>query len=309
MAEKYDIGIAGLGVMGQSLALNLERNGYSVAGYDTDGSKKDELKKRFKSKNHIADSLPDLISAIEIPRKLMMLVPAGKPVDALIHDLKPLLSENDVVIDGGNSFFEDTERRCEAFKGSGVNFIGAGISGGEEGALKGPCIMMGGSEEAYRLLEKIFTKISAHVGEEPCCDHVGTGGAGHFVKMVHNAIEYGDMQVICEAYYVLTQIFGLQASEVESIFESWNEGELGSYLMEISSEILGIADPSTNKPLIDVILDSAEQKGTGKWSIQTALDLGVAVPTLSAAVDARMVSSQKKDRTVLSTILNGPPAP
>lgn len=310
MDGTYKFGIIGLGVMGQSLALNIERNGYSVSGYDADTSRIESLRKRFENKRiNVARSLLELISSLERPRKILMMVPAGAPVDSLIKELKPFLEKDDILIDGGNSFFKDTERRINELESEGLRFIGAGISGGEEGALKGPCIMPGGSVEGYQLIEPILTKISAKVNGEPCCTYIGAGGAGHFVKMVHNAIEYGDMQIICEAYDILKNIAGMSAQEMKNVFARWNDGALNSYLMEITADILGKIDPQTDKPLVDVILDTAGQKGTGKWSAQIALDIGVAVPTLTAAVEARILSSLKKERVEASEKLTGPEPP
>jgi len=307
---KYTIGIIGLGVMGQNLALNIERNGFSVVGYDLDREKLQATEKKFAGKNAtVAYSLPDFVKALESPKKILMMVPAGKPVDAVIHDLKPHLNQGDLLIDGGNSYFKDTERRNQELMKAGILYIGTGVSGGEEGALWGPSIMPGGNPDAWHLVKPIFQTIAAKVADgTPCSQWVGPGGAGHFVKMVHNGIEYGDMQLICEAYFLMEQLLGLSPDRMHDIFARWNEGELNSYLIEITSNIMAKKDDVTGKPMIQVILDTAGQKGTGKWTSQVALDLGIPAPTIAEAVFARTLSAIKEERVAASKQLHGPRA-
>ncbi len=306
--ETQNIGIVGLGVMGHMLALNMESKGFSVAGFDLDEKKVNEIAQKVTGKNIVVtNSLQKFLESLQTPRRILLMVPAGAPVDAVINDLKPHLVKGDVLIDGGNSFFKDTERRGKALENAGIRYIGTGISGGEEGALKGPCIMPGGQSSAYRLVKPILSKIAAHVGPHSCCTYIGPGAAGHFVKMVHNGIEYGDMQTICEAYDLLKRVLNISPEELQSTFSEWNQGALNSYLMEITADILGKYDPETHKPLVDVILDAAGQKGTGKWTAQIALDLGVAAPTLAMAVEARILSAFKKERLAAAEMLEGSP--
>ncbi len=304
----YDIGLIGLGVMGQNLALNIERNGFSVIGYDVDEQKLKAAKQQFADKNAtVAFSLKQFIDALQLPRKIMMMVPAGKAVDSVIAELRRFLAPGDVVIDGGNSYFMDTERRNNDLKKDGILYIGTGVSGGEEGALWGPSIMPGGNPDAWPLVKPIFQAIAAKVPDgSPCCEWVGEGGAGHFVKMVHNGIEYGDMQMICEAYFIMEQLLGLTPKEMHDIFARWNEGELNSYLIEITSHIMSRQDPETGKPMIHVILDTAGQKGTGKWTSQVALDLGIPAQTIAEAVFARTMSALKEERVAAAKVLAGP---
>ncbi|MHB8578987.1 MAG: decarboxylating NADP(+)-dependent phosphogluconate dehydrogenase [Ignavibacteriaceae bacterium] len=306
--KKQKIGIVGLGVMGQNLALNIERHGYPVSGLDSDAEKVNKVKESFAGKDIIATTLlSEFVDSLESPKKILMMVPAGKPVDAVINELKPLLSAGDLLIDGGNSYFEDTNRRIASLKDTGILFIGTGVSGGEEGALWGPSIMPGGNPEAWQLVKPILQSIAAKVEDgTPCCDWVGSSGAGHFVKMVHNGIEYGDMQMICEAYYLMDRVLGLSPAEMHDVFSQWNEGELNSYLIEITGKIMSKKDDETGKPLIDVILDTAGQKGTGKWTSQVALDLGIPAVTIAEAVFARTVSAIKEERVSASKILTGP---
>lgn len=306
--QKQNMGIVGLGVMGQNLALNIERNGFSVAGFDSDPDKLKVLEKKFRGKQIlISYSLQDLVKNLETPKKILMMVPAGKPVDAVINDLKPLLSQGDLLIDGGNSFFLDTDRRYKELEAEGILYIGMGVSGGEEGALWGPSLMPGGNPKAWQLVKPILQSIAAKVDNgTPCCDWVGAGGAGHFVKMVHNGIEYGDMQMICEAYFLMERVLGLTPDEMHKVFAAWNEGELNSYLIEITSNIMAHKDAETGKPMINVILDTAGQKGTGKWTSQVALDLGIPAPTVAEAVFARTLSAIKEERVVASNKLTGP---
>ncbi len=306
--KKNDIGLIGLAVMGENLVMNMESKGFSVAVYNRSAEKtKAFAENKAKGKNiHPAYTLEDFVNAIESPRKIMLMVKAGEPVDKTIESLLPLLDEGDLIIDGGNSDYQDTERRSQWLENEGILFIGTGVSGGEEGALKGPSIMPGGQKEAYDLVEPIFTKISAQVNGDPCCTHIGTAGAGHFVKMVHNGIEYGDMQLITEAYLLLKNVLGMDAQQLHETFTEWNSGDLDSYLIEITADILGKTDSETGKPLVDVIMDTAGQKGTGKWTVRAALDTGVSTPTIAEAVFARIISSLKQERVEASKLLAGP---
>ncbi len=305
---KKNIGLIGLGVMGQNLALNIERNGFSVIGYDLDQEKSKATQKKFTGKNAtVAYSLQEFVEALEKPNRILMMVPAGKAVDAVINDLKPYLSKGDLLIDGGNTYFPDTERRNNDLKKDGVLYIGTGVSGGEEGALWGPSIMPGGNPEAWPMVKPIFQAIAAKVADgTPCCEWVGNGGAGHFVKMVHNGIEYGDMQMICEAYFIMEQMLGMTPEKMHDIFARWNEGELNSYLIEITGDIMAKKDAETGKSMIHVILDTAGQKGTGKWTSQVALDLGIPAQTIAEAVFARTISAIKAERVTASKQLAGP---
>jgi len=305
--DKRHLGIIGLGVMGRNLALNAESKGFSVAGFDADQQKAVQVAAQTAGKNIlVANSLAEFVGALETPRRIWVMVPAGKAVDAVLADLKPLLGTDDIVIDGGNSHFKDTERRAKDWETVGLRFFGMGVSGGEEGALHGPCLMPGGHEASYRHLEPLLTKMAAQTADGPCCTYIGPGGAGHYVKMVHNGIEYGIMQSICETYDLLRNILGLSAPEIRDIFAEWNSAELNSFLLEISLVVLGKIDPETGKPLVDLVLDTAEQKGTGKWTAQDALDLGVAVPTLTTAVLARILSGLKQERVAAAQVLRGP---
>ncbi len=301
------IGIVGLGVMGENLALNMLSHGFSVAGYDLDPAKRESFVKRTAGKPAVA--VPggvQLVAALEKPRRILMMVPAGKPVDAVIAELRPLLGPGDVLMDGGNSYFADTDRRLKALEGSGILYIGTGVSGGEEGALHGPSIMPGGNPEAWPAVKPILQAIAAKAEDgTPCAEWLGRGSAGHFVKMVHNGIEYGDMQMISEAYWLMDQLLGMKPREMSNVFAAWNEGELSSYLIGITSEILAKTDPDTGKPMVDVILDTAAQKGTGKWTAQVALDLGVPAQTVADAVFARMLSAVKDERVAASKVLIG----
>ncbi|MBP2627034.1 MAG: 6-phosphogluconate dehydrogenase, decarboxylating [Firmicutes bacterium] len=308
MDKKYDIALIGLAVMGENLVLNMASKGFNVAIYNRTISKVDEFLTQNKEYDSIggAYSVVELVGMLAKPRKIMLMVKAGKPVDAMIEELLPYLEHDDIIIDGGNSFFQDTRRRAAYLKDKGIRFFGAGVSGGEEGALKGPSMMPGGDPEAYKELEPIFTRIAAQVGGQPCCSYVGPDGAGHYVKMVHNGIEYGDMQLISEAYYIMKNVLGLSAEELHTVFSEWNQGELDSYLIEITRDIFTKQDEITGKPLVEVILDKAGQKGTGTWTSQSALDLGVATPTITEAVFARCMSAYKEERMAASDILIGP---
>ncbi|MBN1246321.1 MAG: NADP-dependent phosphogluconate dehydrogenase [Anaerolineae bacterium] len=301
-----DIGIIGLGVMGQMLALNMERNGFRVAGYDLDAGKVASFAAHTDRRVVGCESLEDFVTVLEKPRRIMMMVPAGKPVDAVIGSIKGLLDDNDLLVDGGNSHFTDTERRAEALAEMGIHYIGTGVSGGEYGALWGPSIMPGGQRAAWERMQPVLEAIAAKVDGEPCVTYMGPRGAGHYVKMVHNGIEYGDMQLIAEAYDVLHRGLGLSAAKLHEVFAEWNAGDLSSYLVEITSDILAEVDEETGKPLVDLILDEAKQKGTGKWTSQDALDLGAPTPTINAAVEARIVSAYKDERVAASKVLSGP---
>ncbi len=306
---KYKIGIVGLGVMGQNLALNMERNGFPVAGFDLDKEKTDAfLANEGKGKEiTVVDSIPAMIEVLEKPRRILMMVPAGKPVDAAIEQIKPYLEKGDILIDGGNSFFLDTERRAKELEADGLNFVGAGVSGGEEGAKWGPAIMPGGQREAWDALSPIFYAIAAKAEDgQPCVEYMGPRGAGHYVKMVHNGIEYGDMQLIAEIYDILHRGLGLTNQELHEIFYRWNQGVLKSYLIEITADIFKTLDPESGKHVIDLILDEAKQKGTGKWTSQNALDLGAPIPTIHAALVGRTISALKPERVFASKILKGP---
>ena len=307
---KYSMGVVGLGVMGANLARNAESKGFPVAGYDLDANKAEAFVAAAGqgAKVTTVDSPQALMAALERPRRILTMVPAGKPVDSVIAMLKPHLEAGDILIDGGNSYFADTDRRSDELASAGFHFVGAGVSGGEEGALHGPAIMPGGSNEAWQALAPILKAIAAKADDgEPCVAHVGPRGAGHYVKMVHNGIEYGDMQLIAEAYDLLHRGAGLTASDLSAIFAEWNAGDLRSYLIEITAEILSVVDPDTKQPLVDVILDEAQQKGTGKWMSQNAFDVGAPIPTINAAVEARVLSSLKNERIAASKVLAGPP--
>lgn len=311
MAEKCDIGLIGLAVMGENLVLNIESRGYSVAVYNRTVSKVDDfITGRGKGKRFFgAHSLEDLVANLAAPRKVMLMVKAGAAVDEFIEKLIPLLSPGDVIIDGGNTHFADTERRTAYVESKGLLYIGTGVSGGEEGALKGPSMMPGGSPKAWPLVKPIFQAIAAKVGPNgdiPCCEWVGPRGAGHYVKMVHNGIEYGDMQLICEAYWMLKNALGLSNSELYDVFANWYRGELNSYLIEITRDIFSVQDPETGTELVDLVLDTAGAKGTGKWMSQLALDLGVPSTLVTEAVYARSLSAIKDARVRASKILKGP---
>ncbi|MEG6584112.1 NADP-dependent phosphogluconate dehydrogenase [Dendrosporobacter sp. 1207_IL3150] len=306
MSNKCDIGLIGLAVMGENLALNISSHGFSVAVFNRTVTKTQEFIKTHPDKHFTGTfSLTELVSALKTPRKIIMMVKSGQPVDELIKVLVPLLEKGDILIDGGNSYYQDTQRRCSLLEENGINYIGLGVSGGEEGALNGPSLMPGGSLEAYMDLAPIFTSIAAKVTDGPCCSYVGSDGAGHYVKMVHNGIEYGDMQLIAEAYFIMREVLNISPCEQSEIFKSWNEGQLNSYLIEITADILKRVDNHTSLPMIDVILDSAGQKGTGKWTVQSALELGVPVPTITEAVFARFMSAYKAERQTASITLDG----
>jgi 6-phosphogluconate dehydrogenase len=303
-----DIGITGLAVMGQNLARNMARHGFEVALHNRSQRRTRELVDQYGHEGAFTPtaSLEDLVGALKRPRRVLIMVKAGPPVDEVTEHLAALLEPGDIVIDGGNSHFDDTRRREAGLRAKGLHFIGTGISGGEEGALNGPSMMPGGSEESYEAVEPIFTAIAANVDGVPCCTHVGPDGAGHFVKMVHNGIEYADMQLIAEAYDLLTHVGGLAAAEIAAIFDSWNKGDLESFLVEITAKVLSHVDETTGRPLVDVILDEAEQKGTGRWTAQSALELGVPITTITEAVYARSLSAGKAARSAAARVLTGP---
>jgi 6-phosphogluconate dehydrogenase len=307
--KKADIGIVGLAVMGENLILNMESKGFTVACFNRTVSKVDRfIEGRAKGKNILGTrSLEEFCAALARPRKAMLMVKAGQPVDDFIELLVPLLEEGDIIIDGGNSFFGDTIRRTRTLEEKGLLYIGTGVSGGEEGALHGPSIMPGGSPAAWPHVKPIFQAIAAKVADgTPCCDWVGRDGAGHYVKMVHNGIEYGDMQMISESYFLMKHLLGMTPAEMHEVFKGWNEGELDSYLIEITRDILAHVDGETGRPMVDVILDTAGQKGTGKWTSQSALDMGTPAPTVAEAVFARFMSAIKAERVAASKTLEGP---
>ena len=306
---KYAMGVVGLGVMGSNLARNIESRGFPVVGYDLDAAKAQAfLNGPAKGKAvATADTPPKLMEMLERPRRILTMVPAGKPVDSVIAHLKPHLEAGDILIDGGNSFFVDTDRRSDELASGGFHFVGAGVSGGEEGALHGPAIMPGGPRPAWDALAPILKAIAAKAEDgEPCVAYIGPKGAGHYVKMVHNGIEYGDMQLIAEVYDVLRRGAGLSAAEIADIFDEWNQSELKSYLIEITALALKRLDDDGKTALVDVILDEAQQKGTGKWTSQNSFDLGAPIPTINAAVEARQISALKTERVAASKVLSGP---
>ena len=308
--SKQPIGVVGLAVMGSNLALNIESRGHAVSVFNRSRARTDELIDEFPDRKLVpAYTLEEFVDSLEKPRRILLMVKAGEPTDDTIAALKPLLEKGDILIDGGNTHFTDTIRRNQELAKAGLHFIGTGVSGGEEGALKGPSIMPGGQRDAYDLVAPILTEIAAKAPDgEPCVAYMGPDGAGHFVKMVHNGIEYGDMQLIAESYAVLKQVLGLSNEELGTVYTEWNEGELDSYLIEITSKIFGKKDEETGKDLVDVILDRAAQKGTGKWTSQNALDLGAPLPLITEAVFARVLSSLKTQRVAASKVLSGPDA-
>lgn len=306
--SKADIGIIGLAVMGENLVMNMESKGFTVAVYNRSTDKVTNfIEGRAKNKNIIgAMTIQQLVDSLKKPRKVMIMVKAGKPVDEFIDAIIPYLDEGDIIIDGGNSHFPDTIRRTAYVEGKGLLYIGTGVSGGEEGALKGPSIMPGGSAAAWPFVKPIFQAIAAKVDDgSPCCEWVGENGAGHFVKMIHNGIEYGDMQLICEAYYIMREYLGMYADEIHGVFEEWNKGELDSYLIEITRDILAYKG-ADGLPVVDKILDAAGQKGTGKWTSIAALDEGIPLTLIGEAVYARCLSAIKEERVVASKTLTGP---
>ena len=309
--DKPVIGVVGLGVMGHSLVLNMERNGFAVMGFNRSKAvSRAFMEGPAKGKQiTIAESDAALVAALDRPRRILLMVPAGDPVESVMRALEPHLEPGDVLIDGGNSFFLDTERRLKNLEAKGLNFIGMGVSGGEEGALWGPSLMPGGSRQGYDTLEPILKAIAARAADgQPCVEYIGPGGAGHYVKMVHNGIEYGDMQLIAEVYDLFRRGLGLSAAEMQAIFIEWDKTVLHSYLIEITAKVLGKIDEQTGKPLVDLVLDEAQQKGTGKWTSQNSFDIGAPVPTINAAVESRILSSLKEQRVAASKMLHGPSA-
>ena len=304
----YDFGLIGLAVMGQNLVLNIESRGFSVSVFNRTTSKMTAfVEERCRGKKIGGfEKLEDFVRSLKRPRKIMLMVKAGEAVDDFIDKVLPHLERGDILIDGGNSFFGDTIRRNKSLAAKGILYIGTGVSGGEEGALKGPSIMPGGQKQAYDAVADVLLAISAKVNGDPCCTYIGPDGAGHYVKMVHNGIEYGDMQLICEAYYIMANALGMSAPELHDVFARWNEGDLDSYLIEITRDIFAKVDPETGHPLVEVIKDRAGQKGTGKWTSQSALDLGVPAPTIAEAVFARCISAIKDERVAASKVLRGP---
>ena len=306
--NQCDIGLIGLAVMGENLVLNMESKGFSVAVFNRTPEVTDKFAAgKAKGKNiHPTRTMEEFARALKRPRKAMIMVKAGAPVDAVIDQLAPFLEKGDVIIDGGNSLFTDTQRRCKDLAAKEIHFVGMGVSGGEEGALKGPSLMPGGPRDSWEIIAPIFRKIAAQVDGEPCCRYMGPDGAGHYVKMVHNGIEYGDMQLICEAYAILKDVVEMEAPQLAETFTKWNAGELDSYLIDITSQIFRKIDPDTGKPLVDVILDKAGQKGTGLWTLQSAIQQSVVISTINAAVEARVISSRKDERVASSKILPQP---
>jgi 6-phosphogluconate dehydrogenase len=310
MRNGSEIGVTGLAVMGQNLARNMARHGIPVAVHNRTGARTRELVEQYGHEGPFTptQSIEELVAALAPPRRILIMVKAGPPVDAVIEEIAPHLDRGDVLIDGGNSFFEDTRRRERELRDRGLLYIGSGISGGEEGALEGPSIMPGGSPEAYAKVEGVLTTIAAKVDGTPCCTHVGPDGAGHYVKMVHNGIEYADMQLIAEAYDLLRDALGLEAGQLAEVFARWNQGDLESFLIETTAKVLAQVDATSGRPLVDLILDEAEQKGTGRWTAQSALELGVPITAITEAVFARSLSSRKDERVTASRVLPGPDA-
>eukprot|EP00741_Cyanophora_paradoxa_P011519 tig00020557_g11127.t1 len=307
-----DFGLVGLAVMGENLVLNIESRGFTVAVFNRTTSKVDEfVEGRGKGKKFVGcKSLEELCKNLKKPRKVMLMVKAGKPVDDFIEALVPHLEKGDIIIDGGNSYYRDSTRRTMSCEARGLHFIGAGVSGGEEGALKGPSIMPGGASAAWPHVKPIFQAIAAKVFDgSPCCEWVGPEGSGHYVKMVHNGIEYGDMQLIAEAYHLMSAGLGMKPAEIADVFDKWNKGPLDSYLIEITAALLKKNDEETGKPMVEVILDCAGQKGTGKWTAEAGLDLGIPIPQLAAAVFARSISAVKDERVAAAKVLPGPASP
>jgi 6-phosphogluconate dehydrogenase len=306
MAEHYDFGMIGLAVMGRNLAMNVADHGYSVSLWNRDPEVTEQVMQQNAGKKlNKTVKLEEFVESLERPRRIMMLIKAGAPVDEMLAKLKPLLQPGDIVIDGGNTWYPETQRREKDYKAAGLLFVGMGVSGGEEGARFGPSLMPGGDIEAWNRIKPIFEKIAAKTDSGPCVTHCGPDGAGHFVKMVHNGIEYGDMQLIAESYDLLSRGVGLSAPEIGDVFARWNEGPLASFLIEITATVLRKKDPETGKPLVDLVQDKAGQKGTGKWTAQVALDLGISIPTIAAAIDGRVMSSFKDDRVAASKIIRG----
>ena len=303
-----DIAVLGMAVMGRNLALNIESRGYTVAVYNRTANTLDAFVKNDGAGRKLIPcyTLPEIIASLKRPRRVLLMVQAGAPVDAVLAELQPLLEPGDVILDGGNSFFTDTIRRCHHAENAGLLYLGTGISGGDEGALRGPSIMPGGDKAGYDIVNPMLRAIAAKVDNSPCCTFIGTGGAGHYVKMVHNGIEYGDMQLIAETFSLLQQLCGMNYQELHERFTEWNRGNLDSYLIDITARIMAATDPETGAPMVEVILDSAGQKGTGTWTGQSALELGAPVPTIAEAVFARALSASKRERMAAAGVLHGP---
>jgi 6-phosphogluconate dehydrogenase len=309
MTKQAGFGVIGLGTMGRNLALNIEAHGFGVAVWNREQDWTDAFIAEHASRSFLGStSLGEFVGELARPRRVLMMIPAGKPVDEMIERLRPLLEAGDVLVDGGNSWYLDTRRREAALRGAGIHFVGCGVSGGEEGARNGPSLMPGGSDEAWAALHDVLESIAAITDAGPCVTHVGPDGAGHFVKMVHNGIEYGDMQLIAESWDVMRRGLGLTAVETADVWSAWNEGPLRSFLIELSADVCRVADPETGGPLVDLVLDKAGQKGTGRWTAQVALELGVAIPVIAAATDARVLSSMKEERATAGRLLPGPVA-
>ncbi|WP_018118943.1 NADP-dependent phosphogluconate dehydrogenase [Corynebacterium mastitidis] len=304
--SQAQIGVIGLAVMGSNLARNFANHGYTVAVYNRTAAKTEEFMARYGDGSFLpAETIEEFVASLERPRRAIIMVQAGAATDAVINQLADAMEEGDIIVDGGNALYTDTVRREKEISARGLHFVGTGISGGEEGALNGPSIMPGGTEESYASLGPLLEDISAHVDGTPCCTHIGPDGAGHFVKMVHNGIEYADMQVIGEAYHLLRYAAGLEPARIAEIFREWNEGDLNSYLIEITAEVLAQVDTATGRPLIDVIVDSAGQKGTGRWTVKAALDLGIPVTGIGEAVFARALSSARPQRRAAQSLPSG----
>ena len=303
-----DIAVVGMAVMGRNLALNIESRGFTVAVHNRTARTLEAFVNGEGAGKRLLPcvTLPELVAALSRPRRILLMVQAGAPVDAVLGELQPLLDPGDAILDGGNSFFADTIRRCREAEDAGLLYLGTGVSGGDEGALRGPSIMPGGSAAAYRMVSPILTEIAAQVDGSPCCTYIGAGGAGHYVKMVHNGIEYGDMQLIAEAFSLLQQLCGMTYPAMQERFADWNRGDLDSYLIEITARILAATDPETGAPMVEVILDKAGQKGTGAWTGQSALELGAPAPTIAEAVFARSLSAAKRERVTAAGVLRGP---
>lgn len=305
--SKQEVGVIGLAVMGKNLAFNIESRGYSVSVYNRSKERTEEMMAEAGERNvHPTYSLEDFVASLESPRKILLMVAAGKATDAVLEDLIPLLDEGDILMDGGNTYYKDTQVRSKRLEEKGIHFIGTGVSGGEEGALTGPSLMPGGKKEAHKLVKPILEAISAKVDGDACTTYIGPDGAGHFVKMVHNGIEYGDMQLISESYFLMKHVLKLDSDELHEVFSEWNKGELDSYLIEITADIFAKKDEETGKPLVELVLDTAAQKGTGKWTSDNALDLGVPLPVITESVFARFMSALKDERVAASKVLTGP---
>ena len=308
--QNASFGVIGLAVMGRNLALNIEEHGFPVAVWNLELPATEKFLADNKGKKLTGTkSLAELVGALERPRRILMMIMAGKPVDQVLEQLKPILSPGDIVIDGGNTHFEETRRREQEMRSAGFHFVGMGVSGGEEGARRGPSLMPGGTNESWQALRPVLEAIAAKTDSGPCVTHVGPDGAGHFVKMVHNGIEYGDMQLIAEAYDLLARGLGMSAPEIGAVFARWNQGPLSSFLIEITATIMGVKDPATGQPLVDQVLDKAGQKGTGKWTAELALDLAVPIPTIAAALDGRVLSSLKDERVAAARTLRARTSP